>query len=143
MTNHAKENAVQHAKIMAMIYVALSLFMALLYFASGWISTGTIDMRTRAFTLGFVAALMLALVGFQMLKCLFHSGLNPVTISLFGILNVLFIAMQLAVLADFTVPDSPELPITLVVFYLMLASIGIIVLILWMAWSWMKERRAP
>lgn len=141
MHDDVNTTPLQHAKLMGMIYGFLILFVALLYFSAGWMLTSHIDFRLRAFMLAWIVGLMIILVGLQMLKCLFHSGLNPLTLSLFGILNVAFVVMQLAVYSDLIVSDVSDTAPALVVMSLVIGSVGTFILVLWMGWAWMKSRR--
>ncbi|MCK5240537.1 MAG: hypothetical protein KAR33_13355 [Candidatus Thorarchaeota archaeon] len=141
MQDDVKSTPLQHAMLMGMIYGFLILFVVLLYFSTGWMLTSHVDFRLRAFILAWIAGIMIILVGLQMLKCLFHSGLNPITLSSFGFLNVAFVGMQLAVYADLVVSDVTDTPVALVVMSLLIGCIGTFLLVLWMVWAWMKARR--
>jgi hypothetical protein len=140
VTGETKSNALQHAKIMGLLYAVLILFMVLLMFSSAYIVLNTPDVRLRAFTLAWIASLMIGLVCLQMLKCMYHSGINPLTLSLFGFLNVVFVGLQLAVFADILVSDIADTPILMVVLFLTFAIFGTVFLTGWMIWSWMKSR---
>ncbi len=136
-----KAKPIQHAKVMGMLYGVLTIFLAVLFFSTGWIASNTVDQRLRAFTMVWVVGLFTLLVCLEMIHYLFNSGMNPLGLALLGILNIAFIGLVLAVFADLIVFDIADTPIALVVVYLAISIIGTLIVILWMFWGFIRARR--
>ncbi len=133
--------SIERAKVYALIYAILIIFNGILFFSTGYLITATADMRMRAFTLMWIGTLIIALVVVEMFRSLYDSGGNPLALSLLGILNVIFVGMQLAVYADIMVYDVADTPIALLILYLIIASVGILIMCTWMIWKYAKSRK--
>lgn len=133
--------ASDRAKVYALLYSILNIFNAIIFFSTSYLLTATSDQRLRGFTLMWISALMIAVVSIEMLRALFEAGGNPLTISLIGVLNVAFVGMQLAVYADIIVYDVIDTPLALLIIYLILAAFGVLVLVIWMTWKYIRHRK--
>ncbi len=141
MENSIRAVSVERAKVYGMLYVMLNLFNVILFYATTFLIIATPDQRMRAYTLLWLSSLLIAVVAVEMLRALFVAGANPLAISFIGCINVFFVAMQLAVYADIMVFDIADTPIALLLLYLLLASIGVAIMIVWMIMKYMKARK--
>lgn len=133
---------IHKAMLFGILFAALNLFNAFLFYSAAWMSSMGLDERLHLFELIWTSSLLIFLVGAEMLRNLGDAGGNPLVLALVGVLNVVFIGMQLAVFADIVVPGITDIPVTLVVIYFVLASIGTIVVIGWIIRTWINSRRS-
>ena len=142
MRNENKATPIQLAKVLSMLYGFLCVFIAIVFFSTGWMSSNTADQRFRAFFLVWIAGMMTIPIVLELLRSLFKSGMNSLAVISIGILNIPFVAMILAVYADLIVDDIADTPILLIVIYLGFAIIGTLSVIFWMIWMFVKGRKS-
>ncbi len=141
MEDRERVSGMERAKVFGIIYSILNIFNVILIFSTSLLIVATADQRMRAFTLMWISALMISVVAVEMLRALYSSGGNPLSLSIIGILNIFFVGMQLAVYADIMVYDVADTPISLLIVYLIVAVVGVLVFIAWMIWKFSRERK--
>ncbi|MFW9920172.1 MAG: hypothetical protein ACFFED_11265 [Candidatus Thorarchaeota archaeon] len=141
MEESIRVSSIERAKVYGMIYSILNIFNVILFFSTSLLMIATPDQRLRAFTLMWLSALLIAVVAVEMLRSLYSAGANPLALSIIGAINIIFVGMQLAVYADIMVYDIMDTPMVLLIVYLILATVGVLVLILWMVMMYIKHRK--
>ncbi len=142
MNNEIKATPIQHAKVLAMLYGSICIFIAIVFFSTGWMLSNTAEQRLRAFTLVWIAGLMTIPIFLELLRSLFKSGMNSLVVASMGILNIAFVSMILVVYADLIVYDIADTPILMVIIFLGLESLFMLLVAMWMAWMFWKGRSA-
>ena len=113
------------------ILVAALLFMASIYF--GGLLT---DFQVRAFMVFWLVGLMMALVGAELARNLYKSGMSFFTFIAFLLVNFVLVLMLMVVFADMLSTEAASTAVGMVVIYMIVGAISYLVLLLWMLKEW-------
>jgi len=113
---------VETGKILGSIYGSLIILFSVLLFLSTLFSTLTADAALHTFFFILVVGGFIIIIGAELARVLFKSGVTVVGFFGFLALNLLMIAFGLAVFVDIVVPTVTDLTIQMVI-YLILASL--------------------
>jgi len=118
----------------------LIIIFAVLFFLSTVFSSLATDAALRSFFLFLIVGGFIILIGAELARVLFKSGVTIVGFFGFLALNLLMVVFGLAVFVDIVVPTVMDTTIQMVI-YLLLASVAwYAILILWMAMEWRKKK---
>jgi hypothetical protein len=127
-------------KVLGSIYGSLIILFAVLFFLSTIFSSLATDAAMRSFFLFLIVGGFIILIGAELARVLFKSGVTVVGFFGFLALNLLMVVFGLAVFVDIVVPTVMDTTIQMVI-YLLLASVAwYAILILWMAVEWRKKK---
>jgi hypothetical protein len=126
-------------KVLGGIYGSLILFFAVLFFLASLFAIQPGYVALRAFQLTVLIGSFIVLIGAELARVLFKSGVTIVGFLGFLVLNLFVVVMGLAVFADLVVPTVPE-AISLVVILLLASAVWYILLCLIMLRDWRKSR---
>jgi hypothetical protein len=94
----------------------------------------------RSFFLILIVGGFIVLIGAELARVLFKSGITIVGFFGLLVLNLLMVIFGLAVFGDIVVPTVTDTAIQMVI-YLLLASVAwYAILIIWMIWGWRKKK---
>ena len=140
MSQAENTNPVEAGKVLGSIYGSLIIFFAVLFFLSTFFSSLPSDAAFRSFQLIWLVGGFLVLIGAELGRVLFKSGVTIVGFLGFLVLNLFMIVIGLAVFADLVVHTAIDYPILLVVYLLIASAIWYIILVLWTLRDWWKSR---
>ena len=140
MSQAENEKPVETGKVLGSIYGSLTIFFAILLFLSTFFSSLPSDAAFRSFQLIWLVGGFIVLIGAELGRVLFKSGVTIVGFLGLLVLNLFMIVIGLAVFADLVVPTAIEYPIQLVVFLLIASAVWYIILVLWTLRDWWKSR---
>lgn len=140
MSQAENTNPVEAGKVLGSIYGSLIIFFAVLYFLSTFFSSLPSDAAFRSFQLTWLVGGFIVLIGAELGRVLFKSGVTIVGFLGFLVLNLFMIVIGLAVFADLVVPSAIDYPIQLVVYLLLASAVWYIILVLWTLRDWWKSR---
>ena len=140
MSQAENTNPVEAGKVLGSIYGSLIIFFAVLFFLSTFFSSLPSDAAFRSFQLTWLVGGFIVLIGAELGRVLFKSGVTIVGFLGFLVLNLFMIVIGLAVFADLVVPTTIDYPILLVVYLLLAAAVWYIILVLWTLRDWWKSR---
>ena len=135
-----KAEPVETGKVLGSIYGSLIIFFAVLFFLSTFFSSLPTGAAIRSFQLMWLVGGFLVLIGAELSRVLFKSGVTIVGYLGFLVLNLFMVVIGLAVFADLVVPTAIEFPIQLVVYLLIASVIWYIILVLLSVLDWRKSR---
>jgi hypothetical protein len=134
------EKPVEAGKVLGSIYGSLIIFFSILLFLSTFFSSLPNDAAFRSFQLIWLVGGFIVLIGAELGRVLFKSGVTIVGFLGFLVLNLFMIVIGLAVFADLVVPTAIDYPILLVVYLLITSAVWYIILVLWTLRDWWKSR---
>ncbi|MFX1560094.1 MAG: hypothetical protein ACFFBL_05875 [Promethearchaeota archaeon] len=140
MSQAENTNPVEAGKVLGSIYGSLIIFFAVLFFLSTFFSSLPNDAAFRSFQLTWLVGGFIVLIGAELGRVLFKSGVTIVGFLGFLVLNLFMIVIGLAVFADLVVPTAIDYPILLVVSLLLASAVWYIILVLWTLRDWWKSR---
>ena len=127
-------------KILGSIYGSLIILFAVLLFLSTIFSTLPTYAALRSFQLILIVGAFLVIMGAELAKVLFKSGITIVGFLGFLIFNLFMVALGLAVFVDMVVPTVMDVTIQMVVYLLIGSLIWYVVLILILLREWKQSR---
>jgi hypothetical protein len=127
-------------KILGSIYGSLVILFAILLFLSTIFTTLPTDAALRSFQLILVVGAFLVIIGAELAKVLFKSGITIVGFLGFLIFNLLMVALGLAVFVDMVVPTVMDVTIQMVVYLLIGSLVWYVVLILILLREWKQSK---
>ena len=139
MTQSENTNPVETGKVLGSIYGSLIIFFAVLLFLSTFFSSLPSVAAFRSFQLIWLVGGFIVLIGAELGRVLFKSGVTIIGFIGFLVLNLFMIVMGLAVFADMVVPSAIDLPIQLVVYLLLASAAWYIILVLLALRDWRKS----
>lgn len=139
MTQSENTNPVETGKVLGSIYGSLIIFFAVLLFLSTFFSSLPSVAAFRSFQLIWLVGGFIVLIGAELGRVLFKSGVTIIGFIGFLVLNLFMIVMGLAVFADMVVPTAIDLPIQLVVYLLLASAAWYIILVLLALRDWRKS----
>jgi hypothetical protein len=127
-------------KVLGSIYGSLIILFAVLFFLSTIFSALSADAAMRSFYLILIVGGFIVLIGAELARVLFKSGITIV--GFFGLLalNLLMVIFGLAVFVDIVVPTVMDATIQMVIFLLLASVAWYAILIIWMVWDWRKKK---
>lgn len=131
---------VETGKVLGSIYGSLIIFFAVLFFLSSFFSLLPSDAAMRSFLLTWLVGGFIVLIGAELGRVLFKSGVTIVGFLGFLVLNLFMIVMGLAVFADMVVPTASDFSIQLVVCLLLASAAWYVILVLFTLRDWRKSR---
>ncbi|MGD9397947.1 MAG: hypothetical protein PVJ05_16030, partial [Candidatus Thorarchaeota archaeon] len=131
MSQAENEKPVEAGKVLGSIYGSLIIFFSILLFLSTFFSSLPNDAAFRSFQLIWLVGGFIVLIGAELGRVLFKSGVTIVGFLGFLVLNLFMIVIGLAVFADLVVPTAIDYPILLVVYLLITSAVWYIILALW------------
>lgn len=131
---------VETGKVLGSIYGSLIIFFAVLFFLSSFFSSLPSDAAMRSFLLTWIVGGFIVLIGAELGRVLFKSGVTIVGFLGFLVLNLFMIVMGLAVFADMVVPTASDFSIQLVVCLLLASAAWYVILVLFTLRDWRKSR---
>jgi len=139
--SHAENKSpVEAGKVLGSVYGSLIIFFAVLFFLSTFFSSLPSDAAFRSFQLTWLVGGFIVLIGAELGRVLFKSGVTIVGFLGFLVLNLFMIVIGLAVFADLVIPTLIDYPILLVVYLLIASAIWYIILVLWTLRDWWKSK---
>ncbi len=140
MSQIKNSSPTETGKVLGSIYGSLIIIFAVLFFLSTVFSSLATDAALRSFFLFLIVGGFIILIGAELARVLFKSGVTIVGFFGFLALNLLMVVFGLAVFVDIVVPTVMDTTIQMVI-YLLLASVAwYAILILWMAMEWRKKK---
>jgi hypothetical protein len=127
-------------KVLGSIYGSLIILFAVLFFLSTIFSSLPTDAAMHSFFLFLIVGGFIILIGAELAKVLFKSGITIVGFFGFLALNLLMVVFGLAVFVDIVVPTVMDTTIQMVLYLLLAAVAWYAILILWMAMEWRKKK---
>ncbi|MGY5880134.1 MAG: hypothetical protein RTV31_07785 [Candidatus Thorarchaeota archaeon] len=126
-------------KILGSIYGSLIVLFAVLLFLSTIFSTLTSDAALRSFYLILVVGAFLVIIGAELAKVLFQSGVTIIGFLGFLIFNLLMVIFGLAVFVDIVVPTVMDTTILMVLLLLIGSLVWYAVLVLFSIREWKQK----
>jgi hypothetical protein len=126
-------------KILGSIYGSLIILFAILLFLSTIFTSLPTDAALRSFYLILVVGTFVVIMGAELARVLFKSGITIVGFLGFLIFNLLMVAFGLAVFVDIVVPTVMDTTIQMVVYLLLGSIVWYIVLILLSLREWKQK----
>jgi len=134
------ESPVETGKVLGSIYGSLIILFAVFFFLSAIVFEGlTPDAALRSYQLVCIVGGFLVVIGAELGKVLFRSGVTIVGFLGFLALNLSMIVMSLAVFADIIVPTEP-VAITYVLIILVASIVWYLIVTLLALRDWRKSR---
>jgi len=130
---------VETGKILGSIYGSLIILFAILLFLSTIFSALTSDAALRSFFLILVVGGFIVLIGAELARVLFKSGVTIVGFFGFLALNLLMVTFGLSVYVDIVVPTVMDTTIQMVLILLLLSLAWYVVLIVLLLRDWRKK----
>ncbi|TFG32411.1 hypothetical protein EU528_03630 [Candidatus Thorarchaeota archaeon] len=127
-------------KILGSIYGSLIILFAVLLFLSTIFTSLTTDAAMRSFYLIFVVGAFLILIGAELAKILFKSGVTIIGFLGFLVFNLLMIIFGLAVFVDIVVPTVMDTTIQMVLLLLVGSLIWYVILVLISLREWKQKK---
>ncbi len=127
-------------KILGSIYGSLIILFAVLLFLSTIFSSLSSDAALRSFYLILTVGAFLVLMGAELARVLFKSGITIIGYLGFLAFNLLMIAFGLAVFVDIVVPTVMDVTIQMVVFLLLGSLVWYAILILLALREWRSSQ---
>ena len=140
MSHAENKSPVEAGKVLGSVYGSLIIFFAVLFFLSTFFSSLPSDAAFRSFQLTWLVGGFIVLIGAELGRVLFKSGVTIVGFLGFLVLNLFMIVIGLAVFADLVIPTLIDYPILLVVYLLIASAIWYIILVLWTLRDWWKSK---
>ncbi len=128
------------AKVLGSIYGSMIILAAVMLFLSSLFSGLNIDIQVRVFTLFWLIAFMISLLGAELARNLHKSGFGMIGFLGFLVLNYFLVVFLMAVYADMLDPTVGSTAIGMTLVYVVVAAIGYIALVLWVLRDWLKSR---
>ena len=139
MSQDNTTSPVETGKILGSIYGSLIILFAILLFLSTLFSALTSDAALRSFFLILVVGGFIVLIGAELARVLFKSGVTIVGFFGFLALNLLMVTFGLAVYVDIVVPTVMDTTIQMVLVLLLLSLAWYVVLIVLLLRDWRKK----
>ena len=139
MSQDNTTSPVETGKILGSIYGSLIILFAILLFLSTIFSALTSDAALRSFFLILVVGGFIVLIGAELARVLFKSGVTIVGFFGFLALNLLMVTFGLAVYVDIVVPTVMDTTIQMVLILLLLSLAWYVVLIVLLLRDWRKK----
>ena len=127
-------------KILGSIYGSLIILFAILFFLSTIFTTLPSDAALRSFQLTLVVGAFIVIMGAELARVLFRSGVTIVGFLGFLIFNLLMVALGLAVFVDIVVPTVMDVTIQMVVYLLIGSIVWYAILILLSFREWKQKK---
>ncbi len=139
MSQNNTTSPVETGKILGSIYGFLIILFAILLFLSTLFSALPSDAALRSFFLILVVGGFIVLIGAELARVLFKSGVTIVGFFGFLALNLLMVTFGLAVYVDIVVPTVMDTTIQMVLFLLLASVVWYVVLIVLLLRDWRKK----
>lgn len=139
MSQDNTTSPVETGKILGSIYGSLIILFAILLFLSTLFSALTSDAALRSFFLILVVGGFIVLIGAELARVLFKSGVTIVGFFGFLALNLLMVTFGLAVYVDIVIPTVMDTTIQMVLVLLLLSLAWYVVLIVLLLRDWRKK----
>ena len=139
MSQDNTTSPVETGKILGSIYGSLIILFAILLFLSTIFSSLTSDAALRSFFLILVVGGFIVLIGAELARVLFKSGVTLVGFFGFLALNLLMVTFGLSVYVDIVVPTVMDTTIQMVLILLLLSLAWYVVLIVLLLRDWRKK----
>lgn len=139
MSQTENTNPVETGKVLGSIYGSLIILFAVFFFLSSIFASLPSYAAFRAFQMTCVVGGFIVLIGAELGRVLFKSGITIVGFLGFLVLNLFMVVMGLAVFADIIVQTATE-AIPLVVILLLLSAVWYLVIVLLALRDWRKSR---
>lgn len=130
---------VETGKILGSIYGSLIILFAILLFLSTIFSILPTDAALRSFFLILAVGGFVILIGAELARVLFKSGVTIVGFFGFLAFNLLLVTFGLAVFVDIVIPTAMDTTIQMVILLLLASLVWYIVLIVLLLRDWRKK----
>jgi hypothetical protein len=131
---------VETGKVLGSTYGSLIILFAVLFFLSTIFSALAADAAMRSFFLILLVGGFIVIIGAELARVLFKSGITIVGFFGFLALNLLMVVFGLAVFVDIVVPTVMDTTIQMVIFLLLASVAWYAILIIWMILDWRKKK---
>ena len=139
MSQNNATSPVETGKILGSIYGSLVILFAILLFLSTLFSVLPTDAALRSFFLILAVGGFILLIGAELARVLFKSGVTIVGFFGFLAFNLLIVLFGLAVYVDIVVPTVMDTTIQMVVLLLLASLVWYAVLVILMLRDWRKK----
>lgn len=139
MSQNNTTSPVETGKILGSIYGSLIILFAILLFLSTLFSGLPSDAAMRSFFLILAVGGFIILIGAELARVLFKSGVTIVGFFGFLSFNMLLVLFGLAVYVDIVVPTVMDTTIQMVIFLLLASLVWYVVLVILLLRDWRKK----
>ncbi|MCK5266404.1 MAG: hypothetical protein KAR03_12415 [Candidatus Thorarchaeota archaeon] len=139
MSQNNTTSPVETGKILGSIYGSLIILFAILLFLSTLFSGLPTDAALRSFFLILAVGGFIILIGAELARVLFKSGVTIVGFFGFLSFNLLIVLFGLAVYVDIVVPTVMDTTIQMVIFLLLASLVWYVVLVILLLRDWRKK----
>ncbi len=139
MSQNNATSPVETGKILGSIYGSLVILFAILLFLSTLFSVLPSDAALRSFFLILSVGGFIILIGAELARVLFKSGVTIVGFFGFLLFNLLIVLFGLAVYVDIVVPTVMDTTIQMVIFLLLASLLWYVVLVILSLRDWRKK----
>ena len=139
MSQNNTTSPVETGKILGSIYGSLIILFAILLFLSTLFSGLPSDAVMRSFFLILAVGGFIILIGAELARVLFKSGVTIVGFFGFLSFNLLIVLFGLAVYVDIVVPTVMDTTIQMVIFLLLASLVWYVVLVILSLRDWKKK----
>ena len=139
MSQNNTTSPVETGKILGSIYGSLIILFAILLFLSTLFSGLPTDAALRSFFLILAVGGFIILIGAELARVLFKSGVTIVGFFGFLSFNLLIVLFGLAVYVDIVVPTVMDTTIQMVIFLLLASLLWYVVLVILSLRDWRKK----
>lgn len=139
MSQNNTTSPVETGKILGSIYGSLVILFAILLFLSTLFSVLPTDAALRSFFLILAVGGFIILIGAELARVLFKSGVTIVGFFGFLLFNLLIVLFGLAVYVDIVVPTVMDTTIQMVIFLLLASLLWYVVLVILLLRDWRKK----
>ena len=139
MSQNNTTSPVETGKILGSIYGSLIILFAILLFLSTLFSGLPTDAALRSFFLILAVGGFIILIGAELARVLFKSGVTIVGFFGFLLFNLLIVLFGLAVYVDIVVPTVMDTTIQMVIFLLLASLVWYVVLVILLLRDWRKK----
>ncbi len=126
-------------KILGSIYGSLVILFAILLFLSTFFSVLPTDAALRSFFLILSVGGLIILIGAELARVLFKSGVTVVGFFGFLAFNLLIVTFGLAVFVDIVIPTAMDTTIQMVILLLLASLVWYAVLVILLFRDWKKK----
>lgn len=137
MSQEGSRSHAETGKVLGSVYGSLIVLLAATLLLSSVFSVLPTDATIRAFTLAWILGGFLILMGTELARSMYKSGITIVGFLGFLALNLLLVTFYLAVFADIVTPTTADYSIQMVVYLIIGSVVWYAVMLLWM---FLKER---